>query len=137
MRKIIVCTMLLFFVVTSFCQQENSSQSLSRQDYLKKSRHQQTAAIVLLSAGLLSTALGSVQINPNSFEGGGNSQSPVFLIAGLAAIGASIPLFVASIKNKRKATNVSTYLRFERVPLLKETGLTLHPYACLALKLNL
>ena len=136
MRKFIICAMLLFFAIASFGQQPKPSEPVSQETYLRRSKHQKTAAVILFSAGLLSTALGSIQTNPNSI-GENSSRSHFFTIAGLAAIGASIPLFVSYVKNKRKAKNVSTYLRFEQVPLLQEGGLTLYPHACLVLKLNL
>lgn len=108
MKKIILFTMLLITATTSFSQQTNTSPNLTKQDYLKKSKHQKTAAWILLGGGLLSATLGTVQFNFAGSDGEvDNSNSTIFLVTGLAAIGTSIPLFIASSKNKKKAMSVS------------------------------
>ena len=59
MKKIIVFALLLIVSVTSFSQQTNSLPALTKQDYLQKSRHQNTAAwfLVVGGASLLTTGL--------------------------------------------------------------------------------
>jgi hypothetical protein len=60
MKKIMLCTMLLFLTASLFSQQTNP-QSLSRQDYLEKSKKQKTAAWILLGGGLAPDAKGFVR----------------------------------------------------------------------------
>lgn len=105
MKKIILGFILLLLATTTFSQQNNPTSTMTEQDYLKKSKHQKTFAWVLLGGGILSTSLGLAGsgINPDYGEKGGNG----FLVTGLVAIGASIPLFIASSKNKRKAASIS------------------------------
>lgn len=115
MKKIlfITCSNLLI-AFNCFCQSVEST------DYLKKSKKQKTAAWVLLGVGVLSTALGSVQTNPTGYWGGEttHSNNTVLLIVGAAAIGSSIPLFIAASKNKKKAMSVS--LKTENMRLMNK-----------------
>lgn len=53
MKQIIIFTMLLILSATSFSQQSNPSPTLTKQDYLQKSKHQNTAAWLLLIGGTI------------------------------------------------------------------------------------
>ena len=136
MKKVTICTLLLILSTTSFSQQTNQAPTVSKQDYLKKSKRQKTAAWILLSGGTLTTLLGTVESNPNSIAGGDNSRRTIFLITGLAAIGASIPLFIASSKNKKKAASFS--LNFETAPVLQQSQFIYHsfPAATFTISIN-
>ncbi|MBL0129827.1 MAG: hypothetical protein IPP43_00815 [Chitinophagaceae bacterium] len=85
-----------------YSQQSNPTVTLTKKDYLQKSKHQKTAAWILVSGGSLCAMLGTIQFNFAGSDGEvNNSTGTVFLLTGLAAIGASIP-FIASSKIKRK-----------------------------------
>jgi hypothetical protein len=83
--------------------------------YLKKSKSQKTGAWILLGLGVTSTVIGLIGLHqsnnydPNSYFAGmsgntGSSTSGTILtVVGLSMTGGSIPLFIASNKNKRKA----------------------------------
>lgn len=77
--------------------------------YLKKSKHQKTGAWILLSVGFVVSSIGALtQAYTNGYyespEGPVKSNGPVILIAcGAGAMLGSIPLFIASKKNKQKA----------------------------------
>lgn len=132
MNRLIICAMLLVTTTAGFSQQTNPSPVLTKQDYLQKSRHQKTAAWVLLSTGIFSTALGTVRFNFAGSDGEvDNSASTIFLVSGLAAMGASIPFFIASSKNKKKAASAG--LHFERMPVLQQQQLVYHSYPALSL----
>ncbi|MBL0273349.1 MAG: hypothetical protein IPQ06_09845 [Chitinophagaceae bacterium] len=97
MKKIIIFTMFLITANATFSQPTNVSSTLTKQDYLQKSKHQKTAAWILVSGGSLCAMLGTIQFNFAGSDGEvNNSNSTVFLVTGLAAIGASIPFFIAS-----------------------------------------
>ena len=98
-------------ILHSFCQTDTPT--LTKEDYLKKSKHQKTAAFLLLPVGVLSTGLGMLRFK-NEDGSYGNSRNTVFLITGLAAIGGSITLFSASSKNKRNAMSVAMII--EKMP---------------------
>ncbi len=118
-------TLLLLCSITVFSQKPTSVNT----DYLKKSKNQKTVAWILVSGGLLSTAIGSVQFN-NGDGTAGNSRNTVFLVTGLAAIGTSIPLFIASSKNKKKATAIS--FKMETVPEVQQQSFVYHSYPALS-----
>jgi drug/metabolite transporter (DMT)-like permease len=91
MKKITICFLLLTLTLTSFCQ-DNPTKA----DYLKKSKTQKTVGFILLGAGGI--ALVSIS-GPNTEL---NTAAGVVILAG-AAIITSIPFFIASGHNKRKA----------------------------------
>ena len=132
MKKILPIVIAIMYAGLAISQTTNTSQTLGKEDYLKKSKHQKTAAWILLGTGILSSALGSVQVNPDYGESE-NSNSKVFLIAGLAAIGASIPLFISSSKNRKKANSIS--LIFYQLPDLHQKNIASAIYPAIAFKL--
>jgi len=137
MKKIIFSAMLLITVTATYSQQSNPSPTLTKQDYLQKSKKQKTAAWILLGGGLLSSALGSVRTNPDGIWGGdaSNSNQTVFLVTGVIAISASIPLFIASSKNKKKAASLS--FKNEPIPRIQRNNLVNRNMTTLTLKISL
>ena len=128
MKKIIFCSQLLVLTTATFSQQNSSSPTLTKQDYVKKSKSQKTAAWVLLSGGFTISTIGALTAAPKAGEDigyailiipntlTGNLQpepqnnytaQTILLIGGLASILSSIPLFIASGKNKTKALSLS------------------------------
>jgi len=107
MKKIIVFAVLLIVSVASFSQQTNSHPVLNKQDYLKKSKNQKTTAWVLLGGGAALILVGD--LIGNSKESSFSDAGTGVVIAGIGALSmlGSIPLFIASGKNKRKAMSMS------------------------------
>ncbi|TCZ69661.1 hypothetical protein [Flaviaesturariibacter aridisoli] len=110
----------------------------TRAFYLERSKHQKTAAWVMLGAGTLAAVIGAataasdfdIDLSGNSKPDKSTSGSEVAAFGGLALIAGSVPLFLASGRNKRKAA----------VLLKSETGATpagRQPFAALALRLYL
>jgi hypothetical protein len=135
MRKFFICTMLLLMTASSFCQQTDANQSLTRQDYLKKSKNQKTAAWILLGGGF-ALAVGASILDVSSDWSKSETPYLVAISAGCASMLGSIPLFIAAGRNKRKGMNASTYFQIRQNPLPTNTGLTLHSTPTLSLKLN-
>ena len=136
MKKIIIFTMLMITANATFGQQTIPNPTLSKQDYLQKSKHQKRAAWILVSGGSLCAMLGTVQFNFAGSDGEvNNSTGTVFLVTGLAAIGASIPFFIASSKNKKKAENVS--FRIEKAPHIQQGSFVFRSYPALSFRINL
>lgn len=136
MKKIIICVLLLITAIATFSQQTTPSPSLTKQDYLKKSKHQKTVAWILLGGGIFSTGLSTVRLNFAGSEGEeNNSNRTVFLVTGLAAIGASIPFFISASKNKKKAADVS--FRMEKAPRIQQGSFVYRSYPALSFRLNL
>jgi hypothetical protein len=135
MRKFFICTMLLLMTASSFCQQTDVSQSLTRQDYLKKSKNQKTAAWILLGGGF-ALAVGASILDVSSDWSKSETPYLVALSIGCASMLGSIPLFIAAGRNKRKGMNASTYFEIRKNPVPTNTGLTLHSTPTLSLKIN-
>lgn len=137
MKKIIIYAMLLFVTLSSFSQQINPIQPLTRQDYLKKSKNQKTAAWVLL--GGLPVLTGTGLLIGNRKEASFNDAFTGAVIAGIGVLSAigSIPLFIASGRNKRKAMNASTYFKIEKTQTIQQTGISFPSLPAISIKLNL
>lgn len=119
MKKSIIFFLLLPLAITSFSQQIKSSPTLTKQDYLQKSKKQKKAGTILLAggAGLIITSLiipkGEkvyngvcvVTLCDDKYKNDG-IKSAFFIAGGISAI-SSIPLFIVSGKNRKKAGSVS------------------------------
>ena len=124
--KSIFIAFIMLSSVTGFSQQTTPTT-----DYLKKSKHQKTFAWILTGGGLLCTAIGSLQFN-NGDGTSGNSRNTVFLVTGLAAIGTSIPLFIAAGKNKKRAASIG--FKMENLRSVQQQNFAYHSYPALSLK---
>ena len=135
MRKLFTCTFLLLMTTSSFCQQTGPGQSLPQNDYLQKSKKQKTAAWVLLGGGFV-LAAGGAALDANSDWS--KSETPYLVAIGIggASMLGSIPLFIASGRNKKRAMNASTYFQIRQNPVPANTGLTLHSTPTLSLQFN-
>ena len=60
MKKIIICSLLLVLTNVTFSQQKIPSPTLTKQDYVKKSKSQNTLAYVFLGTGIIMAASGIV-----------------------------------------------------------------------------
>ena len=129
MKKISICILLLIFAATSFCQQTKSLQPLTRKEYLAKSKTQKVFGFILLGAGvttLIIISKGNTDLN---------AVGPLAVIGTLSTLG-SIPLFIASGRNKRKALKASTSLKFEKVQSIHQPGLSFNSFPAMSLKIN-
>lgn len=151
MKKIIILPMLLILSATTFCQQSEPSPALTKQDYLTKSKKQKTAAWVLLAGGFalsttsfliatpkatedyvsVFTGLFTAQpIQQNNYTG-----ETILLVSGTVAMLSSIPLFIASGKNKRKAMSLT--FKKETAPQIQNRSFVSRSVPSLSLKINL
>ena len=145
MYKLIILVLLLFFVATTYSQATDTVPSLTKQDYLKKSKNQKTAAWIIGGGGVVLTAVGLVTAAADVGESFGGIFAPevndggdsggVFVIAGLAAVGTSVILFLASDKNKRKAATLT--FSNQLVPQLNKGTLVNKPVPSLSLRIGL
>ena len=134
MKKIIVFTLLLMVSVVSFSQ-PNTETPKVKADYLQKSKNQKTTAWVLLGGGagfiLVGTLIG------NSKEASFSDAGTGVVLGGIGALSmlGSIPLFIASGKNKRKAMSMS--FKNEMVPQLQKSSFVNQLVPSLSLKISL
>lgn len=128
MKKIMIYFLLLAMPAASFCQKTNDSVPAVKTDYLTKSKNQKSAAWVLLGGGTALIGAGFlIGDSKNSTFDDAATGAILGGIGVLSAIG-SIPLFIASGKNKRKALNMSANFRIENAT---------NSYPAIALKINL
>ncbi len=111
MKIIIFFTTLLLFSVASFSQQTTTAtQSLTKTDYLQKSKNQKTTALILLGIGTAAIITGILIESPH--RGTGNTQSfsgGLIEVGGIICVLTSIPYFLSSSKNKKRSTTLGIY----------------------------
>ena len=145
MKKITIILFLLLFARCLYSQQIDSTPTLTKQDYLKKSRNQKTAAwvlggtgIILIGTGLVVAAVDVTEefvgIFAPEVNDGGDSGG-VIALAGLVAVGCSVPLFFASDKNRKKAMSLS--IKMQHLPKPQHNSLTKSSIPSLSLKIGL
>ncbi len=113
MKKIVFSLALLLFIVKSFSQ----TLAFSKDRYLQKSKNQKTVGWVMLGGGVAMTTIGiliaSGQTNDRLNDPfgvdpfSGNEGAAIVAVAGLASALGSIPFFISSAKNARKAAKIS------------------------------
>jgi hypothetical protein len=143
MKKIILYTLLLVIPAASFSQSTTDNAPVVKTDYLQKSKKQKTAAWVLLGGGTLLSSIGLVIAADNVFSGigigssGSYNTGMVLFYTGGAAMFGSIPFFISSAKNKRKAMSPSAGLKMEKAPVFKQSLFTQNSYPAISLKISL
>jgi len=130
MKKIIAYFLMLVLPVISFCQNTNDSVPVVKTDYLAKSKSQKTAAFILLGIGITTLTIAAVGDLDLDVLG------TVVIVGGVATI-ASIPLFIASRKNKRRAMNASAFIKMEKATVVEMQSFVQAPYPAIAFKINL
>ena len=104
MKKIMLFVTMLIVAVSTFSQQTNPSPSLTKEDYMQKSKKQKTVAWILLGTGATAVITGILIEAPH--RGTGDSQSFVggaIEAGGIICMLTSIPFFISSSKNKKRA----------------------------------
>ena len=151
MKKIIPFFFLLIISATSFSLQTSTSKAtLTKADYLKKSKNQKTAAWVLTGAGtaglfvsLLADASQETSSALISLFSLGTVEPPEYksytvpYLLSVASVIGGVTLFIASSRSKKKAMNASVYFKVETVPVIQQTSFASRPYPALVVKINL
>jgi hypothetical protein len=144
MRKTACLLLLLAITLSGFTQ----SSSLTKEDYLQKSKKQKKAGVILLSGGgallVTGTVIGfgaardelanifSEPDNEKEFVGAG-----ILLVTGVAAMAGSVPCFIASAKNKKRANRLSAGIKIETGKLLHGQSISVRSYPAASLKISL
>lgn len=120
MKQVIILMLLFVFATTSFAQQlSDSKHALTKTDYLEKSKKQKKAASILLAGGagiiitsfiipkgeLLHDGICVYGLCDTKYKNDG-IKSAFFIAGALSSLG-SIPFFISSGKNRRKAASIS------------------------------
>ena len=147
MNRFTIFLLLMVIAASSFSQQTSNPQSLTKEDYFKKSAHQKTAAWILLGGGAAFTTVG-LAIGSNrviyeigaSFDGkhdGGFTTGAVFFYTGIASMLGSIPLFIAASKNGRKARSMTASFKMENRLFLQQASISQARYPAISIKIGL
>ena len=130
MKKIVVCTLMLIISAISFCQEIPAKPSLTPEAYLKKSKSQKIVGFVFLGAGAIT--LISVSGGNTDF----NTLGTVVVAGGLSVL-ASIPLFIAAGRNKRKAKAAAISFNINTNRVVETTGISLRRSPAIMFKMSL
>ena len=115
MKKIIVFVIALAVVSNLFGQQTqpDTVQHGSKEYYLQKSKRQKSGALVLLIGGTALMGVGLlIADNKNADFDQAGTGALIIALGFLADVG-SIPLFIASSKNKKRAMKASVSLKIQ------------------------
>ena len=126
MKKMIVYLLLLAFICPTYAQTKNQHDPLIQEGYLKKSKNQKKAAWGLLGGGALIFTVGSALAFQNPLSS--NSSDAVMPVFGLGMAVGSIPLFISSGKNKRRAATLGLQTQPLLLPQQRGMGFS-HPPA--------
>lgn len=131
-------------VVVAFSQNAEPALILTKQDYLTKSDNQKKTAKILLIGGSVISGVGFGIVlshldglfDPNQPEPNNNGKlADVLGYGGLVIAAASIPLFIASSKNEKKAMSIS--FKNQMVPQFQGAGLVYRPLPSLNLTIRI
>ncbi len=147
MKKIIICTVLFAFATTSFCQQTVQKQTLTKTDYLKKSKKQKKIGWILIGSGAAIFVVSAI-IPEGELTGElsypclcydvheNDDIKGVFILAGAVSMFGSIPFFIASGKNKKRASQASVFINMKKIPVLKGTVISNQSFPALGLRIS-
>src|ERR1044071_6922930 len=140
MKSITTLALLLAFAITSLGQQNSVNKLLTiKTDYLKKSKNQKKAAWIMVGGGsaLLLTGILIPKGESKGFTGTwwglpvegykNDNIKSAFGITGVIAMAGSIPLFIASGKNKKRANAATVFVDIQSTPLLHQTEIQNQP----------
>ena len=132
-----ICFLMLVLPAISFCQKANDSVPVVKTDYQAKTKSQKTAAWILLGGGtvLIDTAFLVGDGKNSSFDDAATG-AVLGGIGFLSTIG-SIPLFIASGKNKKKAMKANTSIKMETAPSFQKQSFNQTSYPAFSLSLTL
>ena len=139
MKKIFILISMLLFSAASFSQQLGTGTSAAKTNYLKKSKHLQTAATIVLLSGsvLVATPLIISSGHHNGESSGDATMAIVYgsITAGFVCLPVSIGLFIAASSKKKKAMRLS--FKNEAAPVLSNRGFAYHYVPSFNLKISL
>ena len=149
MKKLIVLLLVLGLATSSFCQQQSfQTMTLTQKDYLKKSKNQKKIGWILLGGGVVLSA--TALIIPQGESAGydaclyliceshkNDGIIAAFGLSGALSMLGSIPFFIASGKNKRRANSISASIKTEKISIARGYSITRINYPAFSLKIAL
>ena len=143
MKKISISVLLLIIATAGFSQQKKSSLGLTKDDYLQKSNNKKKVAWIMLGGGATLVLAGIIiprgEIVHESFWWGPEYKNDgikgSLAFTGTLSMLGSIPFFISSHHNKKKAASLS--FKNEMVPGIYKSGLVYSMVPSLALRFKL
>ena len=135
MKRILFSVVLLLLIAKSFSQ----TPALSKDYYLKKSKTQKTVGWAMLGGGLAMTSIGLIiankKVNDDPFNAILDTGPIAVTLAGVGVALGSIPFFISSAKNARRAATIS--FENQKVLFPKQNVLALKVQPAITLKIGL
>jgi hypothetical protein len=135
----ILCLILLFTFTVGSCFGQTTKSTNTKNDYLKKARNQKTAAKILAVSGIVVGMVGfGVAYNnllEDAFTGEENASGAGAVITGAVMVAGSVPLLIASGRNRRKAFLLS--IKNEKMHYPYKTNPIQRPVPSLSLSMHL
>ena len=143
MKKLFFALLSGSLTLSGFSQSIPTQLTSIQTDYLKKSKHQKTATLILLSGGgalmitgyiipkgevIHESPIGQKSYKNDGIRGALTSSGAIVMLG-------SIPLFIASSKNKRKGMSLS--FKNEMVPRVQNRSFVYYAIPSLSLKIRL
>jgi hypothetical protein len=144
MKKSICILLFTILSLSGFSQTNDSLLNAKKQSLLLKSKNQKTTAIVLGGVGSVAFVAGLVGLSKEELEqgfgesSGGNGGATALLIGGTVSMGVAALLAIESGKNKKKASQLTTEIKWEKTtPLVTNNNLPVfYPAISMQLKLK-
>ena len=104
-------------------------------DYLQKSKNHKTAGWILLGGGSALLITGIMSGKNTSIDNW--DTLGLIIIAGGGAVFGSIPLFVTSAINKRKAKASNAFFKMETMPVVQQHSFVQRSFPAVSVKISL
>ena len=143
MKKIVCLILFTVFSACLLCQEITPAVVVPDDYYLEKSKKQRTAGYVLLSGGAVLIVLsliippGKREIDDIFLQQKVYTPRYVAFFTGVGAMAGSIPLFIASGKNRKRAFGITGHLKIENAATLQRSARVNTYYPALGIKISL
>ena len=136
MNRYILVLAFSAFTYPVFSQQLPPAAKHTQDYYLQKSKNQQSGAWVLVGCGSALIAGGVLGANNATSFSGVGAGGIAAVLGGITML-TSVPLFLASGRNKRKAIPAAASIKMEKTALPLTTGFSRASFTALNLKIQL
>lgn len=128
MKKIVLSLTFFLLIANAFGQDQPA---LTKDDYLRKSKSQKTFAWILLGGGA-GLAIAGLSLSDTYASDAGTWMA----VGGGVLVAASIPLFISSSKNARKAESMTVAIGSQPIYLARLNSLALKKQPAIMLRFN-
>jgi hypothetical protein len=139
MKYALLIIAMLWLTSIGVAQQNHPQYKYSREEYLKKSKNNKRVGWILLGVGAATTATGLIiastapddEFLPDEIFSGG-----IAMGVGLLSMAGSVPFFIVSGSQARKAATMTAGIKMEKGMRLPSKGMGQTAYPAVSVKLN-